>query len=122
MISSEYYSPYSNFKVAAIVEGEDEKFYQGVNIENASYGATICAERCAISSCVSRGNKSIKNVYSLTDMDRFIYPSGICLQFISEFLDSSGAIYIFSQNKEYKQYKSSELILAPFIKKHLTNQ
>ena len=116
------YTPYSNFKVAAIVEGEDEKFYQGVNIENASFGATICAERSAISSCISSGNKSIKNVYLLTNMDRFIYPCGICLQFISEFLDSNGSIYIFSKNKEYKQYKLSELILAPFIKKDLTNE
>ena len=66
------YSPYSNFKVAAIVEGEDEKFYQGVNIENASLGATICAERSAISSCIPSGNKSIKIVYLLTDMHRFI--------------------------------------------------
>ena len=86
------YSPYSNFKVAAIVEGEDEKFYQGVSIENASFGATICAERSAISSCISSGNKSIKNVHLLTDMDRFIYPCGICLQFISEFLVSNGSI------------------------------
>ena len=84
------YSPYSNFKVAAIVEDEDEKFYQGVIIEHAPFGATICAERSAVSPCISSGNTSIKNVYLLTAMGRFIYPCEICLQFISKFLDSNG--------------------------------
>ena len=84
------YSLYSNFKVAANVEAEDEKVYQGVNIENASFGATICAERSAVSPCISSGNTSIKNVYLLTAMGRFIYPCEICLQFISKFLDSNG--------------------------------
>lgn len=116
------YSPYSNFQVASIVEGNDGKFYYGVNIENASFGATICAERNAISSSISNGNKSVKNIYLLTNADKFIYPCGICLQFISEFLDSDGLIYIFTKNKQYKQYKLSELILAPFIKKDLKNE
>ena len=57
------YSPYSNFKVAAIVEGEDEKLYQGVNIENASFGATSWAEGSAVASCISSGNKPIKIVH-----------------------------------------------------------
>ncbi|MGL5246090.1 MAG: cytidine deaminase [Mycoplasmoidaceae bacterium] len=119
---SNSYSPYSNFPVAAIAEGEDGKFYQGVNIENASFGATICAERSAISACISNGNKSVKNIYLLTDADKFIYPCGICLQFISEFLNTDSWVYIFTKNKEYKQYKISELILVPFIKKDLTNE
>ncbi|MGL4617323.1 MAG: cytidine deaminase [Mycoplasmoidaceae bacterium] len=116
------YSPYSNFPVAAIVEGEDGKFYKGVNIENASFGATICAERSAISACISNGNKFVKNIYILTNVDKFIHPCGICLQFITEFFYNDGWIYIFTKNKEYKQYKISELILSPFIKKDLTNE
>ncbi|MGL4647211.1 MAG: cytidine deaminase [Mycoplasmoidaceae bacterium] len=116
------YSPYSKFKVAAIVEGEDGKFYKGVNVENASFGATICAERTAFSSAVTYGNKRMKNLYLLTSSDNYIFPCGICLQFISEFLDSESDIYIFCKNSKYKKYKLSDLILLAFDKKELPDE
>ena len=55
------YSPYSNYKVASIVINKDNKEYSGVNVENISYGATICAERNAITSAITDGYK--KDLY-----------------------------------------------------------
>ena len=56
------YSPYSKFKVGAAVLGESGAIYKGTNIENASYGVTICAERCAIFSAIASGEKAIKAI------------------------------------------------------------
>ena len=59
------YSPYSKFRVSSIVVTKDDKCYSGVNIENASYGATICAERVAILKAVSNGHRKgdLKKIY-----------------------------------------------------------
>ena len=83
------YSPYSDFKVSAVLLTDNGKVYTGVNIENASYGATICAERVALSKAISEGEKNFKKLYlSAQTKDGkhpLIYPCGICRQFISEF-------------------------------------
>ncbi len=113
------YSPYSNFKVSAIVQGEDNILYKGVNVENASFGATICAERSAITNCITNGNKKIKSIFLLTDSFDFNFPCGICLQFISEFLEDEGDIFIFSKSNKYKKYKLNQLILSAFNSKDL---
>ena len=55
------YAPYSKYRVAAILETNDGKIFTGVNIENASFGATICAERVAIYKAISEGYRSLKN-------------------------------------------------------------
>ena len=60
------YAPYSNMHFACIVETKDGEFYEGVNIENASYGATICAERNAINNAVSHGKREFKALYLMT--------------------------------------------------------
>lgn len=57
------YSPYSKFKVAAIVETTDGKLFNGVNVENASYGLCICAERTAICNAISSGSRDFKAIY-----------------------------------------------------------
>lgn len=82
------YSPYSNFKVAAVVEMEDGSIFSGSNVENASYGLTICAERNAIFQAVSKGHRLIKNIliYS-TSLTVRTGPCGACRQVIKEFAD-----------------------------------
>ena len=88
------YCPYSNFKVGAAVLFEDGNIYTGCNVENASFGATNCAERTAIFKGVSEGNKIIKEMALIGDTKNFTYPCGICRQVISEFAES-GSIKIY---------------------------
>ena len=93
------YSPYSSFPVGAAVIGQDDKLYIGCNIENASYGLSICAERVAIFSAVAAGNKKIKKL-AVTCMkgDKSDLSSlmccGACLQVISEFIGEEGNIIV----------------------------
>ena len=77
------YSPYSNFKVGAAVLGKSGKIYFGCNVENASYGATICAERNAICHGVACGESEFTAVAVVSNGD-IPYPCGICLQVMCE--------------------------------------
>ena len=82
------YSPYSKFKVGAAVLTGSGKIYRGTNIENASYGLTICAERSAIFTAITAGERQIKAlaiVFSQKDLGPLSTPCGACRQVISEF-------------------------------------
>ncbi len=79
------YAPYSGIRVSAIVESNTGKTYSGVNVENASYGMTICAERSAISSMVTSGDRVIERIIIVTDYPEPIPPCGACRQVIAEF-------------------------------------
>lgn len=110
------YAPYSNFQVSAILETKDGKFIPGVNVENASYGATICAERNAITTAISMGYKKgdFKNIYVMVSGDKLSTPCFICRQVISEFFDKEGEIILVGKNGEEKRYKVSEMCPFPF--------
>jgi len=85
-IAKEYsYSPYSHFRVGAALLTKSGKIYRGCNIENASYGATICAERTAVVKAVSEGEKSFEAIAIVSDNEDFTYPCGVCRQFLSEY-------------------------------------
>lgn len=77
------YAPYSEYKVGSAILSSSGKIYTGANIENASYGATMCAERTAIGHMVMGGDHEIVAVGVVTKDDG--YPCGICLQSIKEF-------------------------------------
>ena len=82
------YSPYSKFKVGAAVLGGSGKIYFGTNIENASFGVTICAERCAIFSAIAAGEKEIKAiviVFKQKGLGPLSTPCGACRQVMAEF-------------------------------------
>lgn len=80
------YSPYSNFKVGATVLTSNGHVYTGTNIENTSYGLTICAERSAIFSAVSDGEIELIALWLHVQSDKPAYPCGACLQVLSEFV------------------------------------
>lgn len=80
------YSPYSGYKVGSAIRTSDGKIYTGCNVENSSYGATVCAERTAIQKAVSeRGFIQVTEVMVLTQADPPWPPCGMCRQVIAEF-------------------------------------
>jgi cytidine deaminase len=92
------YSPYSNILVGASVLSGDGKIYSGCNVENISYGGTICAERVAITKAISEGNRVIKKLALYTK--ELWAPCGMCLQVMSEFMDPDSEVILFSDTKE----------------------
>jgi cytidine deaminase len=103
--SKKSYSPYSKFSVGASVLTEENKIFAGCNIENSSYGLSICAERVAIFKAVSEGYFRFKAIAVYCNTSKFTFPCGACLQVLSEF---SKNIKIISINKEGK-YKIKNL-------------
>lgn len=79
------YAPYSNFKVGAALQTTDGRVYTGCNVENSSYGLTVCAERVAIAKAVSDGAKKFKAMAVVTSSKKVEYPCGACRQVIAEF-------------------------------------
>src|SRR5438105_8618153 len=92
------YAPYSNFRVGAALALDDETIITGCNVENASYGLTICAERAAIFAAVAAGVRAIPRiaVAIATPADNMaaLVPCGACLQVLTEFMPPDGKILI----------------------------
>ena len=110
------YSPYSKFKVGAALLATSGKVYTGTNIENASFGLTICAERAAIFNAVSHGERKFKAIAINCETDDFNYafPCGACRQVIAEFLSDDGDVIVSINGGEYNVYQVSELIPNAF--------
>lgn len=107
------YAPYSNFKVGCIVRTKEKLNFSGCNIENASYGLTVCAERVAITKAVSEGYKDFVSLTIVTDADDIVWPCGACRQFIAEFgLDIN--IISFNKNGDFEIKSIKELLPSSF--------
>jgi len=105
------YAPYSNFKVGAALLTESGEVFQGCNIENSTYGATICAERTAMAKAVSEGHRAFQAiaVVSVSNGNEPTYPCGICRQFLYEFMPEAEVI-VSDLEFNYKVYTVSELL------------
>ena len=102
------YSPYSSFPVGAAVLTESGRIYSGTNIENASYGASVCAERVAIFKAVSEGETRITAIAIYTNAANLAFPCGMCLQVMSEFCEDIPVI--LASDTLVRVYQLSELL------------
>lgn len=87
------YVPYSRFQVGAALLTKDGQVYTGCNIENASYGATNCAERTAIFKAVSEGVKDFEKIAIVSSSTQHTYPCGICRQVMAEFMMNGSLVF-----------------------------
>ncbi|WP_103895916.1 cytidine deaminase [Caloramator fervidus] len=107
------YAPYSNFRVGAALLTEEGKVFTGCNVENASYGGTVCAERTALFKAISEGYKKFKAIAITSDSDNLTFPCGICRQVLSEF-GLEFDVIVSNKKGEYKVYKLKELLPYAF--------
>ena len=116
--ASEYsYSPYSKFKIGAAVLCDGDKVFCGTNVENASYGLSVCAERVAVWTAIANGAKKIKAVAIYTSKGNTT-PCGACRQVIAEFSNNVDIIYN-TKNNTVKIEKISSLLPKSFNKKSI---
>ena len=115
------YSPYSKFRVACIVVMKDGKEFCGVNVENASYGAAICAERSAIVQAISNGYKKhdFEKLYVMCDNDKIGMCCMICRQVISEFFEKDKLVVAMNPQGEEEIHTVEELCPYPFDEEDL---
>jgi len=94
------YAPYSGFRVAAAVLDEQGRIFTGVNVENASYGLTQCAERSAICTAIGEGATSIQQVVVYTPTSEPTTPCGACRQVISEFAKDATVLSVCDSDQQ----------------------
>ena len=108
------YVPYSKFPVAALLIDENGNKHKGVNVENASFGLTLCAERNAITTAVTENMKKIKVLVVTGNTPEPISPCGACRQVIKEFSHSETVIILANKDKKYKITSLEELLPYSF--------
>lgn len=107
------YSPYSDIKVGAALLTSSGRIYTGVNVENASFGATICAERVAVSKAVTDGESNFKAIAIASNAEGIV-PCGICRQVLAEF-NKDIKLIMQAANDEITVKKLSEVYKDPFL-------
>lgn len=112
------YSPYSHYKVGAALLGKSGKVYTGCNVENASYGHTVCAERTAVLKAVSEGETEFEAMAVVTKNGGS--PCGACRQVLSEFAPRL-TIYIADKSGEYRTTTMKKLLPDSFTPAHLVD-
>ncbi|SFL26131.1 cytidine deaminase [Halanaerobium salsuginis] len=108
------YVPYSKFPLGAAVLTEDGSIYTGVNIENAAFGLTNCAERSAIFTAVSAGKQKIEALVLVSSTEHPITPCGSCRQVIKEFADQEIEIVMMTESGQELTMTSTELLPGAF--------
>jgi cytidine deaminase len=108
------YAPYSNFKVGSALLSETGAIDTGCNVENASYGATLCAERVAIFKAVSRRERKFVDIVVVTDAAKPAFPCAFCLQVMAEFFSPDTRIWVANTKSIQSMHLFSELLPKPF--------
>jgi cytidine deaminase len=113
------YVPYSNFPVGACLVTKDGKAYQGLNIENASYGLSNCAERTAIFKAISEGEREFQHLVVAGHTPEPIAPCGACRQVIAEFCQADMPVTLVGDDGVTKETTVGELLPYSFTNKDL---
>lgn len=113
---SQAYCPYSKYPVGAALLTEDGAIYTGANVENASYGLTICAERSAFSAAITAGKREFKAIAIVTESGKTPFPCGACLQVMSEFCNKDFIIIssLAKTQDDAKENSLGDLLTTPF--------
>jgi cytidine deaminase len=109
------YAPYSHFHVGAALITDTGKIYSGCNVENTSYGLTICAERNAIFRMIGDGERRIVEILVIGDTEEFLPPCGACRQVITEFSTNDTIVYLCNKHGQWKKTTIGELMPYTFF-------
>jgi len=113
------YAPYSNFHVGAAALTRNGNIIKGCNVENASYGLTVCAERNCISNSVINGEQEFEVIVVYTEQDKLTPPCGACRQVIAEFFEQSAPVLSVNHKNERKIWTVEQLLPSAFTPKDL---
>ncbi|KAI2640480.1 cytidine deaminase-like protein [Hypomontagnella submonticulosa] len=108
------YCPYSQFRVGSSIISTEGAYFNGANVENASYPVGTCAERVAFGKAVTEGHRKIKAVAVATDITPPASPCGMCRQFIREFCDLTVPIIMFDKDDNFTIVHLEELLPLSF--------
>jgi homotetrameric cytidine deaminase len=109
------HAPYSGFRVGSALITTKGAVFSGCNVENRSYGATVCAERVALSAAVAAGDPTPVAIVVITDTSPPAPPCGVCLQFLAEFAAADLPIHLVNPAGESRQFRLDELLPHPFV-------
>jgi len=109
------YSPYSRFAVGAALLAEDGTIWVGTNVENRSYGLTICAERAAVLAAVAAGRRRFKALLILADADPPATPCGACREVLAEFCSPDLPVRLENLAGAVRDFRFGELFPEPFV-------
>lgn len=112
------HAPYSEFRVGAAVRTKSGRIFSGCNIENASYGLTLCAERVAIFKAVSEGEREFDSIVVVADTEKLTPPCGACRQIIWEFCGDIPVILANLKGKIERE-RAGKLLPRPFDSSHI---
>lgn len=108
------YAPYSRFRVGAALETDDGRIYVGCNVENASYGVTMCAERVAVGSAIVGGARRVRRIAVTTETEPPIPPCGACRQVLVEL--GTDVEIVAAGPSTMRRWTLQELLPAPFTR------
>lgn len=111
-VQSRAHAPYSGYRVGAVLEAEDGTLHAGCNVENASLGLTLCAERAALAAAIAGGHRAFRRLILVTSGDEAVPPCGACREFLAEV---SPDLPILAEGRENrKEWTLRELLPLPF--------
>jgi len=113
------HAPYSKYKVGAAIRTKRNKVHAGANVENASYGLTVCAERTAAFAAVNAGDKELDAIAVVIDDDKLPTPCGACRQVLAEFAPAMRVVLATTGGLR-KATTLAELLPEPFLPANLT--